>query len=167
LRTIQRFFWGHLLIAAAAPVIALLINNYGLAALVLGFLAALWLAAQARRLAWPNGFFLFLFLIAGAAAFFTGAPYWLLLIGGVAALGAWDLYAFLQRLGSAERVAHETGLEGQHLRRLGLIEGIGLLLALMAITIRTNISFWWEALIVLVAIIGIARLVVYARRQAE
>jgi hypothetical protein len=167
MKIIQRFFWGHLLIATAAPVIALLITHNGMVALVLVFLAALWLASQARGLSWPNGLLLFLFLIAGAAAFFTGAPNWLLIIGGVAALGAWDLYAFLGRLGSADRVAQEARLGSEHLRRLALIEGIGLLLALVAITLRTNISFWWLALIVLVAIVVIAQIIAYARRQAD
>jgi hypothetical protein len=167
MKIIQRFFWGHLLIATAAPAAALLITHNGLVALILVFLAALWLASQARGISWPNGLFLFFFLSAGAAAFFTGGPNWMLVIGGVAALGAWDLYSFLQRLGSADRVAHEARLGGEHLRRLGLIEGIGLLLALAAITLRTNISFWWEALIVLVAIIVIAQMIAYARRQAE
>jgi hypothetical protein len=121
--------------------------------------------AQQRNGSGLEGVLLYLFFIAGAVGLWVGIPGWFSLIAAVATLGAWDLDHFLQRLNAVERVEFESGLGREHLRRLGMVEGLGLLVGLLALTSHLTISFWWEALLLLLAIIGIRQLILFVRKQ--
>ena len=48
-----------------------------------------------------------------------------------------------------------------------MVEGIGYLTGLTAITIRLQIPFWWEALLVFLAVIGISQVVQFVKKQSE
>jgi hypothetical protein len=91
----------------------------------------------------------------------------MMLIVMVATLGAWDLDHFLYRLSGIDHVDYSTGLGRDHLRRLGMVEGLGFLAGLLALTIHTHIPFGWTALLVLLAVIGVRWLIGYVHRLTE
>lgn len=165
--TIQRVFWVHMLAAVAALSTGYAITGHPFAALVVVFVGLLWFTARQRNAAGVEGLLLTLFILAGGIGFWLGVPGWLGLIGVVAAMGAWDLDHFLQRLSAVERVEFDSGLGREHLRRLGLVELIGLVIGFFALTFRIEVPFWVESLFVLLAIIGIWQIIRFVRKQME
>lgn len=164
---IQRIFWGHMLAAVAALAIGYAVQGLLFVALVFVLLGALWAAVQARSMGGLEGLLLYVFALAAAVGLWIGVPGWAALLALVATLGAWDLDHFLQRLRSVERVAFESGLGREHLRRLALVEGLGYLTGLLALSTRLVISFWWEILLGILLVACIARIIAFVRKQAE
>ena len=167
MKTIQRIFWAHLLTAVAVLAIGYAWSGVILAALVIVLFGALWYASQQHGGPGIEGIVFTLFVLASAGGFYLGIAGWLLLLVVVASLGAWDLDHFLQRLSAVDRVAFETGLGRQHIRRLLIVEGIGYLAGLTAITIRLQISFGWVALLIFMAVVGISQVVQFVKKQSE
>jgi hypothetical protein len=164
---LRRAFWAHLAPAAVAPALAFwLVGQAGIGAFLLA-VGALWGLARARRAGGLESVLLFLLVAGGALSIYLGAPAWLALVGCAAALGAWDLDAFLQRLAAAEHVDYDSGLGRAHLRRLLLVEAAGLAAGLASLTVQLRLPFWWEALLVLLLVAGISGLIGFARRQAD
>ncbi len=167
MNTIERFFWGHMLAAVAALSIAFAMRGWGFCSLGTVLLGAIWLVMQQRKSWGWEGIMLFALVIGAAVALYLGAPAWLMLLATAAALGAWDLYSFLLRLSISERVEFASGLGRDHLRRLILVELVGVLAGLAALTFRAQVPFWWEALLVLLAVIGISAIIVRIRKETE
>ena len=82
-----------------------------------------------------------------------------MLIGLIFALAAWDLTIFKQRLRQTGEVEAETTLEIDHLRRLGIVAGLGLLLGLVALTIQFQLTLLWALLLGFLIIIGLGRVI--------
>ncbi len=165
--TVRRLFWAHMLAAVAALAIGYALAGIIISALIFVFLGATWFTTQQRGGAGLEGLLLFIFIVAAAIGLWLGVPGWLLLIAVVATLGAWDLDHFLERLSGEERVDFDTGLGREHLRRLGLVEGVGLVSGLFALSARMKIPFWWEALLIALAVIGIRVVIWFVRKQME
>src|SRR4051812_22641975 len=81
-----------------------------------------------------------------------------MLIGVVAALGAWDLAHFATRLRDAGTRPPPTDLARAHLRQLAVVAAAGLLLGGIALGIRVELAFGWAILAGALAIIGLSRL---------
>lgn len=167
MKTIARFFWAHLLLAVATLAIAYALVGGWMFSIILIVLGGVWLAAQVRGAHGLGGFLLLLFLVAAAMNFWMGGPGWLLLFAVVTSLGAWDLNHFLQRLGEVDRVEFASGLGRSHLRRLALVEGIGLLAGLVALTVKIELQFGWVALLVLLVVFAISRVIAFVRHATE
>ncbi len=148
-------------------VIGFLIAGLWTVALWVLVLGGFWLLSQQRKAGSIETLVLFLFFLTASVGVWGGVPGWLLVLVAVAALGAWDIGHFLHRLQLVERVEFSSGVGRSHLRRLGVVEGVGLLMGWLALFINFSISFWWEALLALLAMIGLVRLVSYVRRQVE
>ena len=167
MKTIQRIFWAHLLTAVAVLAIGYAWKGVILASLVIVLFGGLWYASQRHGRPGIEGLVFTLFVLTAAAGLYLSIPGWLLMLVVAASLGAWDLDHFLQRLSSVDRVAFETGLGRQHIRRLMMVEGIGYLAGLTAITIRLQISFGWVALLIFLVVIGISQVVQFVKKQSE
>jgi hypothetical protein len=89
------------------------------------------------------------------------------LLGLVAALVAWDLDAFLQRLAGAARVAGQGDLERHHLVRLLIVSGLGLGLGGLALELRIDLGFGLLLLLGLLVVIGFSQVVGFLRRESE
>ena len=164
---IERFFVSHMLVAVAALAIGLAASETApiVCSLAIVLLGLVWYVSQQGRDSGSEGLFLFLFIFSSAIGIWLGSPAWLMLIGVVSSIGAWDLDHFLRRLGQVDHVDLESGLGREHLRRLFLVEAIGLLVGLTALSIQTRVSFWWEALLVLLVVIGLSRIVARVRKE--
>ncbi len=165
--TIERFFWGHMLVAVAALSIAYAWVGSGFCSLGLVLLGAIWLTSQQRKNYGFEGLMLFAFVVSAGVGFYLGLPAWSMLISIVATLGAWDLYHFLMRLSRAERVEFNSGLGREHLRRLILVEMAGLVVGLATLTFRFSLGFWWEALFVFLVVVGLSVLIQRIRKETE
>ncbi len=144
--------------------------SYGLGGRWAGMLAILsvglvWLLAQWRDWGWIAS--LALVFSVGAAVFGlwlgmrTG---WMLCAVG-AALSAWDLDHFAQRLRSVGRVEGQRALERRHLQRLLVVDALGLLLAALATALRLRLGFGAALLLGGLAVLGLSRVIGFLRRQ--
>lgn len=167
MKTVQRFFIAHLLVAVAALAIGFSLAGYRAVSLTGVFLGMVWFAARQRNAPGMEGMILAIFLISGGIGMIYDVSGWLMLLMAVASLGAWDLDHFLQRLSEVEQVEFESGIGREHIRRLLMVEGLGFLAGLLALTTRLGIPFWWEALLVLLAVLALRGLVAFVRKQTE
>jgi hypothetical protein len=88
-----------------------------------------------------------------------GLPAAWMLAGVVAALAAWDLDHFDQRLRGAGLIPRRAELLRAHLRQLALAAGAGLLLGGIALGVRLELTFGWVVLIGALAIVGVSGLI--------
>jgi hypothetical protein len=136
----------------------------GAGALLLGLL---WLIGQYRR--WPQIASLGLAGFVGLAAvgIWQGVPAGWLFVSSVAALVAWDLAHFAQRLEQAEQVAAENRLVQDHLRQLAGVAGLGLLAGGVALTFQLELNLGWAMLLVVLVLIGLGRMLQAIRRASD
>jgi hypothetical protein len=130
-------------------------------------LGLLWLLGRWRGWDWMASAELVLF--AGVAA---GGPCqeWAagcMLFGMGAALAAWDLDYFAQRLRSVEYTPRAHDLERRHLGRLLVVEGLGLLLGAVALGVKVRFSFATACLLGLVAVLGLSQAVGFLRHESD
>jgi hypothetical protein len=80
-----------------------------------------------------------------------------ILLAVLAALSAWDLEDFAMRLKRAGRVAMAADMQSRHLRRLALVDGLGLAAGAAALLLRLRFSFGVALLAALLAVIAIGQ----------
>ncbi|MEM7342957.1 MAG: hypothetical protein AAF485_01830 [Chloroflexota bacterium] len=105
----------------------------------------------------------------GAAllAVWQGASVILMLFGVVAALVAWHLSSFTQRLDQATYIHNETGLLYAHQQRLGVVAGISLLLGIVTLSLQFRLTLGWAMLLAILMMIGLNRLIALIRKSTE
>jgi hypothetical protein len=134
-------------------------------------LGGLWLLGQWRGWGWMASVGLVFFVVAAAAGLWLNLATGWMLLGVVAALATWDLDHFVQRLrsvGGDETPAEQwRELEQRHLRRLLIVDGLGLLLALVALEIKVKLSFGIAFSLGLLAVLGLSRVIGFLRRESE
>ena len=90
-----------------------------------------------------------------------------MLLGIIAALAAWDMEDFHQRMECVERVNHKEGLERKYLQRLLIVEGSGALLAVAAVSFPVTFSFGSALLLGLLAVVGLSRAIGFLQRESD
>lgn len=136
------------------------------ALLILG-LGSLWLLGQSRGWSSMASVALVLFVGAGAAGLWLGLAGGWMLPGVVAALSAWDLDHFAQRLRSAGRVDRVRELERRHIRRLLIVDGLGLVLAVAALGIKVRFGFGVAFFLGLLAALSLSLVIGSMRREGD
>lgn len=107
-------------------------------------------------------------LVVGAVlGFWVGLAGRWLLLSTVAALAAWDLDDFAQRLQDVGDDEDARTLEHHHVRRLAAVSGIGLLLGALALTLRFDLRFGVVFALGLIAVFGLSRLMKFLRRESD
>jgi hypothetical protein len=142
--------------------------GYGLAGLWGGALSVtasglLWLLGRRRDWDWMASVVLIFLVGAAAGGLWLDLGAGWMLIGVVAALSAWDLDHFARRLRAVGRVEGARDLERRHLLRLLIVDGLGLLLAAVALKIKVGLSFGAAFLLGLLAVVGLSRAVLFLR----
>jgi hypothetical protein len=125
-------------------------------AVVIGLL---WLAGDWRGWDWAAEPCLAGWVALAAFGAWVGLTAGWMLLGVVAALAAWDLGHFAARLRGAGAIPPPSELTRDHLRRLAIVAGAGLLLGGIALGIRVELTFGWALLAAALAIIGLSRLI--------
>jgi hypothetical protein len=154
-------------LAAAALAVGYGLEEAWGGVVVAGIVGGFWLFGQWRR--WGRVASVALVLLTGAAA----VGLWLGVVGGwalvgvVAALVAWDLDRFTWRMRTAGCVVDADALERHHLRRLLVVGGTGLLLGVVALSVRVRLGFAAAFLLGLLAVLGLSRAVGFLRREGS
>ncbi len=172
---IRRVFAAHLTIAITLLMLMLGYNAILYNLTILFFAAALvllvgtyWYSSAVQGKYGLETTFLMATLLADCAGFyFYAMPPLAALLIAVTALGAWDLTYFLRRLKAAGKLDYENQLGRNHLRRLILAEALGMTAGMMAATIHISLPFWLLLLFIMLAVVGVSRLIIYVRKQAE
>jgi hypothetical protein len=167
MKQIHAFFAAHLLVMVAALAIGYAVGGHINWAFVFVGFGALWYFAYLRGAQGIETILFFGFALAAAVGFWLQLAPIAMLVALVCALGAWDLDHFFQRLRLVQRVEMTSGLGRSHLRRLGLIELLGFLAGLAGLTSNLYMPFWAELVLVLLAVIGISRLVIVVKNTLE
>lgn len=133
--------------------------------------AGLWLLGQWRGWGWIASLGLIFFVGTAAGGLWLGLAVSWMFLGAVAALVAWDLHHFVQRLrsvgGGETQAARCRELEQSHLRRLLIVQGLGVLLAAVALGVKIDFGFGAAFLLGLLAVLGLGRAVAYLRRESD
>jgi hypothetical protein len=83
----------------------------------------------------------------------------------VIALIAWDLDRFNWRMRVAGSVEGADALERRHIQRLLIVSGIGLLLGVVALSVRIRLGFAVAFLLAFLAVAGLSRVVGFLQRE--
>jgi hypothetical protein len=163
----SRLLWVCIVVTSVALLLGCTLGGLWLwAPAVLG-LTAFWLFGEWRRWAWVASAGLVLCAAMGAAGTALGLPAGWMLVSLVAALIAWDLSYFVSMLRSVRQVEGVDRLVRDHLRRLGLAAGLGLLLGAVALSVHTRLSFWAIFVLGLLGMWSLSRAVAFLRIETE
>ena len=135
-------------------------------ALLIAALGFLWLLGRWYGWGWVASVALVFFVGAAVVGLWLNLGAGWMLLGVVAALCAWDLDHFVQRLMSVGRVERERELERAHLQRLLIVSGLGFLLAAVALGINVKLDFGAVFLLALLAVLGLSRAIGFLRRES-
>ncbi|HEY46721.1 MAG: hypothetical protein AMJ88_08215 [Anaerolineae bacterium SM23_ 63] len=160
----RRLWYVSLGCATCALVAGYAIGDLWIWTLPILGLAVLRLLGQPK---WVTSLELLLFVGLAAIGLWQGLPFGLMLLGMIAALIAWDIESFHQRMEVAERVDYREALERKYLQRLLIIEGSGALLAVAAVSLTVTFSFGSALLLGLLAVIGLSRTIGFLRRESD
>lgn len=128
------------------------------AALPIALAAVLWLATQALgKPANANLALWALFTLAAGFGLLLRAAPLLLLTSAVAALCAWDVGAFAQRIRAASHVERLGEMERRHLLRLALTAVLGFALGGAAMLLRVNLGFGVAAVLVILTVLALSQ----------
>jgi hypothetical protein len=125
-----------------------------------------WVFFEWKGWDWPSSIFLLGFVAACIFGMMLLLSPLIMLLGVLAALIAWDLDHITRRLKGVHEECMAECMAKQHLMRLALVNGCGLVLALAALLIRTQISFMGAIALAVLVIVGIGITVGYLRRTA-
>ncbi len=128
---------------------------------------SLWLLGRWRGWGWMAFVGLASFVGAAAAALWLGVGAGWTLFGVTAALSAWDLDHFAQRLSRVEQTDGTRALERRHLERLLIVDGLGLLLGAVALGIKIEFGFGAALLLGLIAVLGLSQAIGFLRRESD
>jgi hypothetical protein len=128
-------------------------------------LGLFWLAAHWRKWYWFSPVALFISIFAAGFGVWREFPTIWMLLGALGGLLGWDLSDFARRLGYAAPTDDVQGMERRHLARAGVVAALGLGLALLSLVIQVRrLAFEVAVGLILLAVLGLTRLVVRLRR---
>jgi hypothetical protein len=153
------------ILATAALGVSYGLGGHWAGALVILSVGLIWLLAQWRGWDWMASGELVFTLGAAVFGLWLGLGTGWMLCAVVAAISAWDLDHFAQRLRSVGRVEGKQELERRHLRRLLVMDALGLLLAALATVLQFRLGFGAALLLGVLAVLGLSRLIGFLRRQ--
>jgi len=164
---IDRLAYLAVAAAGAALSIGTVISDRPVLAALSALVSLMWLAS--RRRDW-RGVATFAFsgsIGLAAMGMLVGALAPAMLIGVAAALAAWDLGHFFDRTRNVARIDDREAFFAAHLRRLGVVMGLGLPLGLLALGIRVQIDFGWALALGALAVFGLTQALRFLLRESD
>ncbi len=125
------------------------------------------LAEEINKLRWLSSLAFAAFVFMGMLLLWRGAPALPALAATTAALAAWDLHAFRERILSVGKLPTPDAHVTQHLRRLAITLSIGLGLGLLGIWVQIDVSTLAVAGLITLAAIGLTGTVGYLHRSSD
>ncbi len=164
---IRKLWYIGFTCATCALVTGYAIGGYWIWTLPILGLAVLGLLGQRRGLKWAASMELLLFVGLAVIGIRQALSFGLMLLGMIAALAAWDIDHFQQRMEDVVRVDQREDMERKYLRRLLIIETSGALLAFTAVSLTVTFSFGSALLLGLLAVVGLSRTIQFLRRESD
>jgi hypothetical protein len=165
MKVLRWSFLAALALAAGVPGLGAALQGMWPVTLLLLGAGALWLGAQQRR--WLAGWSWALCIAGLAVATRLGLGMGWTLVGMVGALASWDLDAFGVRLAQYSAIENERRLVRAHLRRLGAVSGIGLLLGAVGLLLQVELRFGLVLLMASLVVVGTAWVLYHLGRDRE
>ena len=164
---IGKILWVSMVLASAALLLGYILGGLWIWTPAILALGALWMVGERRRWRHVASLGLVLHATVAAMGMALGLGAGWMLLGVVGSLAAWDLGHFVETLRDAGRVEGARQLEREHLRRLVLVAGLGLLLGALALSVQSRLSFWMVMFLGLVGILSLSRVVAYLRIEGD
>jgi hypothetical protein len=153
MKTIRLVFIASLATAALLALLGCALSGNWQFGIVFVVLCGGWWLQQQRGMAWHSVFFIvYMGALALVGTLSVGAGW--LLSAAVAVLVSWDLNLLLQEAGAGNLV-NESLLVQDHLRALGRVIVLSLLLGGTVLLIRIRLSFWIAFVLALVVILAL------------
>ncbi len=152
----KRAALGSVALATAMLALGYALDNQPRGVFFVAGSGGLWLLGQRYRWGWIASLGLVAFTGSAAAGIIAGVGAGWMLGGLVAALSAWDLDRFAQRLADAGKMDGGHELERRHLRRLLAVVVLGLTLAGLPLIATVQLSLGWALLLGLFALLGLS-----------
>ena len=129
-------------------------------------LGIVWILAHWRKVYWVSSLAFVLALFGAAYGVWHHYLTSWMLLGALGGLLGWDSSDFARRLGYATPTDDFQGLERRHLVRVGVVAILGFGLAWLSLVIQIHqLAFEVAVGLVLIAAIGLTRLVIQLRKQ--
>ncbi len=161
-------FWcliSSIVLATGSLALGYALVGLWLWAVLIILLGMLWLQEIRQNRDWPASMFLIGFIGLAERGVWIGLGAWWMLLGVVASLSAWDLNHFLYRLQFAQKSKLMKQLEFCHLRRLLIVNGLGLGLAGLALMFHITIGFGTTLFLTALAIVCLSQFIRWSRHE--
>lgn len=156
---------GSTIFTALLLALAFIVDNDRIPALSILVLGVLWsTVVWWRNWGWANDLGLVIFVGLAGFGIWRNLPTLWMLLATVAALIAWDLAHFAQRLATAEPIDESLPLWRPHFERLLMVSGLGLLLGGAAWGFQISLNFGWVVFLGFLMAISLSWVVRVVRR---
>ncbi len=166
MKLIRRILIISIVFAAFSVAIGYGMGSLWLIAPVFLIVGGGWVYFEWRGWDWPASIFLIGFVAACVFGMLLVLSPLIMLLGVLAALLAWDLDHISRRLKGVHEEYMAESMAKEHLLRLILVNGCGLVLASASLLIQTQISFMGAIVLSVLVILGVGFTVGYLRRIA-
>jgi hypothetical protein len=163
----RRLAYASMIITVISIAAGYLIGGYGKMAVVLILLGCAWIGIRLYRNVNLTSYSMLAVTGLVVFGFFIDLLPGLMLITLVSALAAWDLEYFLDRMVLTGDEGTARALERQHLQRLGVVCGLGLLISGVTFTIQLHFSVGWAILAGLFAIVGFRQVIGFFGQESD
>ena len=143
------------------------INQFWIASFLIAILGTLWIVGSARGWKWQPSVMLPFFIGASAIGLWLKLSQWLILLSMVGAISAWDLDHFTQRMRNAGLVVEKPNLEKYHIKRLFVVNLLGLFLSLITLNVEIKLGFGAMLLLGFVAVLGLNQVIIFFKGKAS
>jgi hypothetical protein len=127
----------------------------------------LWFLESRQYRDWSASFFLIGWIGMAAGGIRMGAGAGWMLVSLVAGLTAWDLHHFVYRLRLIQEREMLKRLEYAHLRRLLIVDGLGIVFAGLTLTIHLTVNFGITLVLAALAIVCLSQFLNFLRRESD
>lgn len=142
---------------------AFALSNQPLITLPITAVGILWPIARWKNWHWISHAGFIVFLSGVCIGSFLDVQAFVLLLAVSSTLAAWDLDNLHQRLTQTKNVQKRSSLIGDHLKRLLVVEVIGIGLGILSLIMTLQIRFGFILLLGLILIVGLSRAVSMVR----
>ncbi len=139
------------------------INQFWIASFLITMLGILWIVGHFKGWKWQASVMFTLFIGASAIGLWLNLSQWLILLGVVGTISAWDLDHFSQRIKYAGLVVEKSKLEKCHIERLLVVNFFGLFLGSIALTLKIKLGFGAALLLAMIAVLGLNRVMIFLK----
>ena len=163
----RKLAWMNLILASAAFGIGYTLQELWYVIPVVLLLAIIWIWGDLRCVGWTASTIFVLHTIIAAAGFYYSVGSFPLIIGMLFALSAWDLSSLSRRFLIAGNIEHKLTQSYRHIRRLILVEALGIILVGITLFFHIDIDFNWLFLFGLIAVVGLSYGISYLLRRGD